>query len=316
MGTFGIFAAVLSAIALLFKGVSSWQETKQANQFNQSQYEDWKEYNTPANQMQRLSEAGLNPYMVNGVSNTLSQPFQVGANHGISEMLGSMSQAAMQAGQYVENLGIKKEANAIRKDSVAIQRDNLEFQKSFGDLKKDLLRSAIKRGDAQAALFWSSVSQKDVVTNFLKRTEPFRVGSAFYDYLQKQQAYSFHELLNPMVLDYYVPTQRAKINNLWANTNHLNWYENFAAQRFLFEQEMRRRDFILRKTLGWQNAEETALDNAFRRRLSQDYYDLGVSKWITNTGLDLIGLGSRPTPLRSHRRKQAGSYDIFDEYEY
>ena len=58
MGTLGV---IISALAAIFAGVATYSSQKKTNAFNQSQYEDWKEYNTPANQMSRFTEAGLNP---------------------------------------------------------------------------------------------------------------------------------------------------------------------------------------------------------------------------------------------------------------
>lgn len=325
MGTFGIIALILSALGMISSGVANYVNTKKTNETNQQMYDDWKEYNTPVSQMSRLTDAGLNPYMVSNVNNTLSQPFQIGQNSGISEALSGAAQSLLNGGQMSENSRIQGVNQDIKRLGLGVQRDKLELEKQFTELRKQNMQTAINKGDAQAALFWSSVDQKDVVTNYLRQTMPFRVGSAKYDYFLKKQDWEFNNSMNPFKLKFYAPYMRSLINNANARTNHLSWQEQFAQQQFLLQQDMFNfqkeswiKNFIWRK----YNTDITNQDARewFNRRLSlsDSYYDLAFNKWIFGLGLDVAGLGfgKGKSLLKSKTHKVAGGFPETDYYEY
>lgn len=315
MTTGAIIALILSALASAGAGIAGYINTKKTNEANKQQYEDWKAYNSPSSQMERLGQAGLNPYMVNNVNNTLSSPFQFGQNSGIAEALQGASQSLAGSANLATDASIKRESNAIRKDNVEIAKDKLELEKEFTELRKQQYRIAIKKGDAQAALFWSSADNKDLVNNYLKRTMPFRVGSSFYDYLSKQQDYSFNELYNPLKLNFYAPYMRSVINKNNAQTAHLSFMENFAQQQFLFDQEMRRRNFILNKNLGYDRLNAQINNDFLRLQLSNNYYDLAFNKWLFGLGADAFKMATGGKLLKA-TKGGAGMFPSWTEYEY
>lgn len=285
MGTFAIVALILASVAAIGSGISSYVSQDETNKFNQRQYEDWKEYNTPANQMSRLSEAGLNPYQVSGLNNQLSQPFQIGANQGVSEMLGSLSKSMFNAGSLAENSQIKRENLGIRRDEVSIKRDKLALDKEFLGIKRRLADTAIRKGDAQAALFWSSVDQKDLVNNYLRETMPFRIGSSRYDFLNAQQSYLFNEAMNPLKLSYYAPYMRSMINKNFASAalanrqiSHLDWLEPFQTDKFNREMSLDWRKYFN----GVNQFERSLAYDYDRLGLSSLYFDLARKKWISD----------------------------------
>lgn len=312
MGTFGIIALVLSAVAAIGSGVSSYLTQKNTNSFNQQQYEDWKEYNTPANQMSRLAEAGLNPYQVSGLNNQLSQPFQIGANTGVSEMLGGLSKSMFNTASLGENSEIKRENLGIRRDEMTIKRDKLALDKEFLGLKRDMVDIARKKGDAQAALFWSSVSQKDLVNNYLRETMPFRIGSSRYNFLNAQQSYLFNEDMNPLKLSYYAPYMRSMINKNVASAalsnrqaQHLDWLEPFQLHQWNFHKFTE---------FPWQQ-DRYMMDMDYRNRrlgLSEQYYDLANRKWLSGLIMDYLGRRK----MIGRTSKPAGGYPTYESYDY
>lgn len=315
MSAFAIIALVLSAVAAIGSGVASYANVKKTNQANQEQYEDWKAYNDPSAQMDRLSNAGLNPYMISSVNNTLSQPYQFGQNSGIAEALQGVSQTMAQGGNMANDAYQRKLDREIKRDNLQLNRDKLDLQKEFTELRKDMMRSAIRKGDAQAALFWSSADNKDIVNNFLKQTMPLRVGSAVYDYLNKGLDYNYNSQMYPLKLQFYAPYQRALINNINARTQHLSWYEQFAQEQFLFEQEMRRREYVLNKGYKYDSLLQQQEQFYDRLRLSDAYQSLAYNKWATGMLGDIFSFGFK-APLKSVTRGGAGQLPTWMQYQY
>lgn len=307
-----IVALILSSVAALGSGISSYLSQDRTNKFNQQQYEDWKSYNTPANQMSRLSEAGLNPYQVSGLNNQLSQPFQIGANTGISEMLSGLSRSMFNSGSVAENSAIKRENLGIRRDEMIIKRDKLALDKEFLGLKRDMVDIARKKGDAQAALFWSSVDQKDLVNNYLRDTMPFRIGSARYDFLNAQQSYNFNEKMNPLKLSFYAPYMRSMINRNVASAalanrqaSHLDWLEPFQLDTFNRNMALNWRKYYQ----GVNQFDKSLMYDYNRLKLSGMYYNLARRKWYSDVlfrGLENIR-GFLPYGSKSYK-KAAGGY--------
>lgn len=279
-----LIAGILGALGAGGAGLANYFATKKQNQFNQQQYEDWKQYNTPSAQMERLQDAGLNPYMVNGVNNTLSQPFQVGQNTGIAEMLSGMSSGFSSAFQNYGSASIKSDQIEINKANAETNKANAETRKVVAQLKERMVKIAEAKKDPEMALLWANSENKGLINQFLKRTMPYRVGSSFYDYLLKQQDYTFNEQMNPYLLDFYPQMQRSIINKNYSQSAlnrrqiaHLDWYEPWAREQFYTNYGL-----DLRKFMRSQFQFDQTMDY-YRDRfgLSKDYFNLANKKYRT-----------------------------------
>jgi len=292
--TAAIISAIIAAVAAIAGGVASYSATKKTNEANQANYEDWKSYNTPANQMQRLEDAGLNKYLVSNVTNTLSQPYQVGNNQGIAEMLGNLSNVSAQGGNAYINAQNLKAQQQLAQQRIDNQKKQLELNSIGMSIKQKLADINLKIGDYRAALLATQGKIAGVNYDYLNRTLPYRVGTSFYDYLMKQQTYGFNELLNPLKLQFYSPMQRAQINALNARSHYLNFMEGFNRQQLMKDYYFGSKNYNL-KELMFENSVQQFYD---RLSLSNQYYDLARNKWLTDiffrgvdTAMDFLPMG-------------------------
>lgn len=288
-------SSILSAIAGFVSGILSFSATKQTNEQNQANYEDWKAYNSPANQMSRLKQAGLNPYMVNGMSNTLSAPFNVQNNTGIADAFQSLSQAAGSAANNFQTV----EQNRI-------SNERLKLDKLGLDIRERLAKSAIKQGDARAALLWAQGSIADLNANFWADVAPYRLDRYKADTRMAIDNADFLGQFNPLRLGYYMQFYPETIANIQArtaytkaSTSQLFWNRMFQQQMFDRNVADRFLDRMSRESIAANNIalgyDKLALDEMLgtgRLGLQQDYYDLAKKKWFADVffrGLDAVG---------------------------
>ena len=287
-----IIGAVLAVIGAITSGVMAHKATKETNDQNQQNYEDWKEYNTPANQMNRLQDAGLNPYMVNGVSNTLSQPFQVQNNLGLSSLFSQFSSAMAQGVSGMnkaENNAIGRERNEITKDKVELERINTQTRIA-------LAKNAIKVGDARAALLWSQGSLADLNAKFWQDMDDVRRNRYISDATIAASNADFLTEFNPLRLGYYrqfyplaIEGQAARNAYTRKQTSHLSWSEAFLQSKLEQEMALAWAKQSLATRLGYlnvfNNQDRTANDWALgsgRLALQGDYYSLAHKKWLSD----------------------------------
>lgn len=271
-----LIAGILGALGAGGAGLANYFNTKKTNEYNQQQYEDWKQYNTPSAQMERLQDAGLNPYMVNGVNNTVSQPFSIGSNQGIAEMLGNMGSGLSQAFNQYGSAKMQGEQIAINKTNAETKKAEAETHKTLAELRERMVKIAEAKKDPEMALIWSTVEAKDLLNQYNSRTLPYRVGSTFYDYLLDQQRYTFNEQMNPYLLDFYPAMQRSIINKNVSQAelnrrqiSHLDWYEPWAREQFFTNYGLNLRKYHQGK---------------YQFDTTMDYYRdrLGLSKFYGN----------------------------------
>lgn len=282
MATGTILAIIFGVLGLLTSvgtGVASYYSQDQANKVNQANYEDWKSYNSPQQQMNRLQDAGLNPYMVNGVSNTLSQPFQIGQNTGIAQLFSGLSNSAFSAAGA---------ANSAQQTQ--IRQDQLELNEINLDIRKEMARIARKKGDALAALYWSQGSIADLNAKFLSDTLGSRT--------------NYLNTMNDLKLDFYREYYPSLLDSIAAKTDllgeqkyNLSWNRSFQAYKLQKDIEQRILDRNLRdliayraNNLGWFRAENDALLGGSRVNLQRDYYNLADSKYWRDLGISLLNL--------------------------
>lgn len=314
-----IISAIIAAVVAIGSGIATAVSQKKQNDRNLEQYEDWKAYNEPSAQMNRSAAAGLSPY-VNASGSTLSQPFQFGQVNGMSDALANISNIALNTGSGVQNAALRKESNDINRANMEVRRDNLEWQKTFDALKRRMYDASIKAKDYQAALFWSSAEQKDVVSRYLNDTLPYRTNLSYYQALSAQQAYDFNESLNPMKLAYYAPFVDSQIANNLASAGlkrqqatHLDWSEDFQRQE------------AVRKSTQWFTShnwdvrkfnEEMALKNS-RLGLSSYYFALAEKKFYADIlfrGLEnIMNFIPRPRQPFFSRKTVAGGFPTITE---
>lgn len=311
-----IIAAIISALIAAGSGIASYINTKKTNEQNQQNYEDWKSYNTPENQMQRLRDAGLNPYLVSNVGNTLSQPFQVGSNNGIAEALSGVANVASGATQYAGQAYQKDLDRQLQRDSLMIQERKNDLNLLGLQIREKLANNAIKLGDYRSALLATQGSIAELNRRYLYSTLPYRTNSALYDSLYKGLQYNYYKELFPKQLQYYEPMQRAMINNILARSAHLNWYEDFAMQQFIHNSEMDYKRFY-GSPLGWASLGESAANDYRRYGLSRDYFDLAKDKFHWNMMNDVL---DRAFPARGKMKgvykHSPGSYPEYIDYTY
>lgn len=323
MGTLGIISLVLLALSSIGQGVSSWISQKKANKFNEQQYEDWKSYNTPAAQMERLGQAGLNPYMVNGVNNTLSQPFAIGQNTGLSEMFSNMSLNLNRA----FNAGLSEERNQIGNFNAVTNRINSQTKKTeaeihqqLADMRKTMVDLAVKRNDPMMALLWGQANYQQIQNGILDRSADSIVLSRQYDAALAEQKFNFLDKMYPMELNWYESFQRARVNQMLASANlakrqasHLDWLEPFQREMFLHNAYMDFKNFYQGKS---QFNSRLGYDYD-RLGLSRNYYDLAVNKYwrdlvYNNPAWSFLA----KRPLFRTTKGGAGQFPTWTEYEY
>lgn len=287
-----IIGAVLAAIGAIASGVTSYKATKETNEQNQQNYEDWKDYNTPANQMNRLQDAGLNPYMVNGVSNTLSQPFQVQNNQGIASLFSQFS-SAMATGVSGMN---KAESNEIGRERNSITKDKVELERINTQTRIALAKNAIKVGDARAALLWSQGTLADLNNDFWRDMADVRKNRYISDATIAASNADFLSEFNPLRLGYYsqfyplaLEGQAARNAYTRKQTSHLSWSEAFAQYQFEKQMELNWSKQALATKLGYLNVfnNQNRIANDWllgsgRLALQGDYYSLAHKKWLTD----------------------------------
>lgn len=140
-----IAAAISAAAALastLIANNANKKENRRAEAFQTQQIEQQNEYNSPANQMKLMEQAGLNPYLQDGsslVSNSHqkqvaeAKPTQK-QKMDVSEAIGILSQYQQIKKQKLENQGIAYD-NTIKKANAEIAKDNLEWKKRSSTAK-------------------------------------------------------------------------------------------------------------------------------------------------------------------------------------
>lgn len=141
-------AAGLGASAI--GGVANYFAQKSANDTNVKLWREQAEWNKPQNQMKRLKEAGLNPYLyTTGVSGgEMSNAPTINANNGIGDAIGQASNMALNYASRKRELDIKQQAETrmqqqtdlneevIRKTTLDADLLDLEKQKKQWELNQ------------------------------------------------------------------------------------------------------------------------------------------------------------------------------------
>ena len=279
MATYGIIALVLMGLLQAGAGIANYFQQKKTNEFNQQQYEDWKEYNTPSNQMQRLQDAGLNPYLVSSVGNTLSEPFRIGQNTGIAESLQGLSNSLAQGANFAQNHYENELNRQIQKQGIEIKKQQLELNQLGLNIREKLAKNSLRIGDARTALLWSQGRAQDLSNVFNKSALPYRLDSLYYGNMLKQQAIEHNAVMNPLLEHYYEPMQKARISQLYRQQSHYDFMESYLADKFAQELAFRYENMYRNSDHFWARY---ALENEmFNQRLglSRDYYDLAKKKF-------------------------------------
>lgn len=128
----GIITTVLSVVGQI-----------SANVQEQANYDKSIEYNKPVNQVKRLEEAGLNPNLAAGATNTISSTAPSVSNPAESLIGGISNISQMYASS--EGVGLRREQNAFKRSSLEIQQMKL-------DLQKRLAEQALNKGDIDLAM--------------------------------------------------------------------------------------------------------------------------------------------------------------------
>lgn len=279
-----IIGSIIAALSAAGAGVASYVSQRKTNQLNQEQYEDWKSYNSPQQQMQRLADAGLNPFQVSNVNNTLSQPFQAGTNSGISELLSGLSGSAHNFANHYQSAFENEQSRALQRQNLDIQREKNNLSLIGLQIKNKLADNALKVGDARTALLLTQGSLAQINRNLAVATLPYKIESAKYDSFIKALDYNFNKEFLPQKLLYYAPMQRAMINNIVARTNHLSWQEAFSRERLMNDIINRKAD----REDKYYFFGKKDLHSDKKDILSRDYFDLRRSQFQWSIMKDLF----------------------------
>lgn len=149
--------------SMLGSGISAAGSRSAANAAADRAYSLWKtqaEYNTPANQVKRYLEAGLNPNLIYGQvsSGNMATTPDVSYSNGSSEIANGLSLTLDKIGQMFGQYAAKKEAKALqdsleeqRQNQLMIQRLNIQLlQKNLEERELGLV--ARKAGMAQPVM--------------------------------------------------------------------------------------------------------------------------------------------------------------------
>lgn len=152
---------VAGIITTILSVVGQWR----TNALEQENYEKSIEYNKPVNQVKRLQEAGLNPNLASGATNTISSTAPSFANPAESLVsgLGNISQMYASA----EGVGLRREQNDFK-------RSQLEISQMKLDLQKQLAEQALNKGDLDLAM-------KALSYDTALATQPAAIDKAFAD---------------------------------------------------------------------------------------------------------------------------------------
>ncbi len=155
--------------------------------YNTEMWRKQNAYNSPSAQVQRLKDAGLNPYMfmsggnntgvaqsANGVNLPSSSPAQVQPNTGISGMFGQMADYMMTYGQNkarirkenaeAENQEIKNKYAAARE---IVELDKMDSERMSNDAKRHLndIETALKRSTYSSDVQQAQLMNDQTKTN-------------------------------------------------------------------------------------------------------------------------------------------------------
>lgn len=294
-----LIGSVLAAVAAAIGGGLSYKATKDTNAQNQQNYDDWKDYNSPANQMNRLTSAGLNPYMVNGVSNTLSAPFSVENNQGLSSLFTQLS-SAMSQGVGGMNTA---ERNDISRMNAQTNQKKLSLELAGLRLRERMVRINEKLGNAKAALLWSQGTIADLNAQFWRDVSDVRVNKYISDATISASNADFLSQFNPLRLGYYNEFYPLAIEGKMAQNqytrrqiSHLAWSEAFLQSKLEQEMALNWAKQSLATKLGfqslWNNQDRVANEyelGSGRLDLQRQYYKLAKYKWLTDSYFRLRG---------------------------
>lgn len=282
METAAIIALVLSAITAIASGVATYANVKKTNEVNQQQYEDWKEYNTPANQMQRLNDAGLNPYLVSNVGNTLSQPFQIGQNTGVAEALNGLSNSLASGAQFAQTHYENELNRDIQRRGLEVKKDQLELNRLGLNIREKLAKNAWRIGDARMALLYSQGRGQDILNLYNRSALPYRLSGLYLGNALKSQELEHNAEMFPLMEKWYEPVQRANVNKIYRLGSHYDFMESYLADKLAQEMGFRYHKFDVDNEYRWTNYFGNWDKFNLRYGLARDYYALADRKFKWN----------------------------------
>lgn len=259
MGVAEIISLVLSAIAVIgYVGGSIW-----SNQREQKNYENSIEYNSPVNQVARLEEAGLNPNLAAGATNTVnvSQPTVTNPAESLISGLGGMMNQYNDA----QGIALRKANQRINEAKLAITQEKLLIQKSLAE-------QALSKGDLDLAL-------KALNYDTASQTQPYVVSKAIADagLAGNRAAMSDIDLASYQdYVDNRLALQEAGIGKTNAETFYLQnvkpalEWERVNTSKSMAEETSRHNKELEKLQLRYQN-----MSDAQRRR----EYNLNVKKY-------------------------------------
>lgn len=283
MSTMLIAAIVMSALAVVAStagGVGSLMSQKKQNETNLQQYEDWKAYNTPSAQMERLEDAGLNKYLVSNVQNQLSQPFQAGQEN-VGDVFQGLATGLQNGGNTMLNYYDKALNRDVRIGELENKRDLTEIRSKEFSIREQLAQLALDKGDYELALLALQVDNNELNNTWLSETLQNRIDLSSENLRKVRSAADLNEANADYVrkkIDSYDDMIRSQIASNYSNVNYRQNYIDYLDSQLLFSKD---KFFTQHYTLSeWQLQQ---INNWLTRNgISRDYYNLADKKVFWN----------------------------------
>lgn len=278
-----IISLILSSLLAIGSGVGSFVSQKKQNDRNDQLYEDWKSYNSPVSQMERLEDAGLNKYLVSNVNNTMSQPFSVGLEDSGSLFKGLSSAAGNIANHF--QTGLSRE---VQRESLEVKRDDLEIKKESNAIRMIIAQNAVETGDYQRALLALNADAQELQNMFNSETYDTRkyalelqnslTQSQIENLGSRKQLTDAQKEFITKQINMYDKLVQSQIANNYSNVNYREAYIDYLnSQLTFYKDKFRKEHYTLSE---WQQQQ---IDNWLARNgISKDYYNLAETRLYWN----------------------------------
>lgn len=212
-----VLAAIISGLSALGAGgLSLYGQKKQreseqqnidlTNEFNQTQYEDWKYYNSLDQRLKRAENAGVSKWAALGLNDSLPQAFQIDNSTAVSDSgLGAAAQTLSQlgniAGGAVKDVYHDKISKEQRKFDEKIRLEALELQKQQLAALEKYRKATLAQ---QKWMFGEKLGwSKESFGRSLQFKKDYYLSPeylGYWDVKSKKQNYDYNEKANPVRL--------------------------------------------------------------------------------------------------------------------
>lgn len=229
--------AIAIALSNVFSGILNGISQYSLNSQNQAQARQDREYNNPANQVQRLVAAGINPNSAIGnISNTYSLPANSANGSTIgTEIFNSLSQAS-------SNLYSMKRQKELDEFNKQMRQEDLLLKQKDRQLKEQELKERQQNYEMNRLLMGEKYLFQSFQNSFNNTTFMQKVKQSILDTTIKQSIADKNNLMLSLYPSYYASI----IDKNIAGTSKL-YYDMFQrSQEFSYKKQKDKADYKLR----------------------------------------------------------------------